>query len=526
MSGEGASVQNPWDRRLGVWYIAEDHPDAVAIADAPGGLRLTYGELAAEAHQLANALVAAGKGPGDIVALAFANGAPLIRWQLACEEIGIRYIMLNPALAPGEVRAIADHAGISGVAVDRQHADRVTDLTGDADLLRVASGGHLDGFTTEESFVADHPTTPPARRTLGGAMVYTSGTTGKPKGIWRPLPEIDPSVMADAMKTFGHAFRFLPFDGPHLVSAGMYHAGCQAFYRGALNVGQALVIMERFRPDQALELIDQHRVTTAYMVPTQFVRFLGLPDAVREKFDVSSLQSVVHSAAPCPREVKEKMMAWWGPVIWETYGGTEGAATIAKPHRWLEKPGTVGRPVRGVAVRILDDDGNEVPPGTVGAVYIDTGDRNFEYLDDSEATDSVYRGKAFTIGDLGYLDEDGYLFISDRAKDMIITGGVNVYPAEVEGLLVGHDAVADVAVIGIPDDEWGESVRALVELADGYSPSDELADELVQYCRDRLAHFKCPRSVEFRVDLPRTEAGKLMKRQLRDEHWEAAGRRV
>ena len=510
------NTTNPWDQRLGVWYIAQDRPDAVAIASAPGELRLTYGELVSSAHQLANGLQAAGLGPGSVMAFSFGNGVALIRWQLACEEIGVRYIMLNPALAPAEIRAIAEHAGIMGYATD--HPNRDSGLEADDSLLRISVGDDASGFRPERDLVAGCPSTPPEKRTLGGLLVYTSGTTGRPKGIWRPLPEIDPWHLADSMKIFGQAFRFVPFDGPHLVSAGMYHAGCQSFYRGALNVGHALVIMERFEAERALELIDEHRVTSAYMVPTQFVRLLDLPAEVRQRFDGSSLRSVVHSAAPCPRAVKERMMEWWGPVIWETYGGTEGAATIAKPHRWLEKPGTVGRAVRGVTVRILDDDGNELGPNTVGNVYIDTGQRSFEYLGDREATESVYRDQAFTIGDLGYLDEDGYLFISDRAKDMIITGGVNVYPAEVEGLLVTHPAVADAAVIGIPDDEWGESVRAVIELSADYEASDDLADELMAFCFDRLAHFKCPRSVEFRKELPRTEAGKLLKRQLRDEH--------
>jgi long-chain acyl-CoA synthetase len=221
------------------------------------------------------------------------------------------------------------------------------------------------------------------------------------------------------------------------------------------------------------------------------------------------------------------MFEWWGPVIWETYGGTEGAATIAKPHHWLAKPGTVGRAVRGITVRILDDDGNPLPPLEVGHIYIESAaGRTFKYLNDDEATTSVYRGASFTLGDMGYLDHDGFLFISDRLKDMIITGGVNVYPAEVEGVLAAHPKVHDAAVIGVPDDEWGESVKAVVQPAPGVTPSLDLAEELIAHCRGRLAHYKCPRSVDFRAELPRTEAGKLYKRKIRDEYWAAAGRQV
>jgi len=282
------------------------------------------------------------------------------------------------------------------------------------------------------------------------------------------------------------------------------------------------VIMGRFDPERALDLIAAHGVATAYMVPTQFVRLLRLPPEVKARYDVSSLEVVVHSAAPCPPDVKRQMMDWWGPVIWETYGGMEGAAAIAKPHRWLEKPGTVGRAIKGMRIKILDDDGGEVAAGETGNVYLEPAVPTFEYRNDPDLTASVHRGRAFTLGDVGYLDGDGYLFLRDRAKDMIISGGVNIYPAEVEGVVTSHPAVRDVAVIGIPDAEWGESVKAVVELADGYAPSRQLEGELIELCRERLAHYKCPRSVEFRDALPRTDTGKLFKRLLRDEYWRDA----
>ncbi|MCU1400279.1 MAG: fadD4 1 [Acidimicrobiales bacterium] len=521
-------MTTPWDQRLGVWYIAEDHPDLPAIVESPTGETLTFAELAGRAHQVANALVSAGIEYGEIVTMAFPNGVDMVVWQLACQEVGLRYVMLNPALSAAEVRTIADHSAAAGIVIHVDYADRATQLdSSEAARVRVSVGGPVAGFVPALDFLDGASSEPPAERRIGGTMIYTSGTTSKPKGIWRALPEGDPSEFADQSKLFAHAFRFLPLEGVHLVSAGMYHGGCQGFYLGALNVGQALAIMGRFDPERALALIDQHQVTTAYMVPTQFVRFLRLPDEVKQQYDVSSLQTVVHSAAPCPKDVKVQMLDWWGPVIWETYGGTEGAATIAKPERWLEKPGTVGRAVRGVRVSIIDDAGNELGPDEIGQIYIETrAAPRFEYLDDAEATNEVYRGNAFTIGDIGYLDEDGYLFISDRKKDMIITGGTNVYPAEVEGALTLHPAVNDVAVIGVPDDEWGESVKAVVQLRPGYEPGDELANELMDYCKSRLAHFKCPRSVDFRAELPRTDAGKLYKRKIRDEYWAASGRVV
>jgi long-chain acyl-CoA synthetase len=520
-------VRHPWDRRLGFWWIAEEHPDQPAVVASPSGVTLTFAELAGRAHQLVHSLRAQGVRAGDVVAYALPNDVDVLYWQLAAQESGLSFISLNPALSGPEIRAIMDHSGAGSIVVDHRYRDRVDDLAGSSGIeLRVSVGGDVDGFMSYAELVRDEPTTMPQHRQLGIPIVYSSGTTGRPKAIIRPtVPQMDPSEFADQMKLFAHAFRFVPLEGVHLVSAGMHHGGCQSFYQGAMHAGQALAIMGKFDAEETLAMIERHRVTTAYMVPTQFVRLLRLPAEVRERYDVSSLQVVVHSAAPCPVEIKRQMLDWWGPVIWETYGGMEGAATIAKPHRWLEKPGTVGRAVSGMRVKILDDDGHELPAGEVGGVYLESELRTFEYQNEPELTASVHRGRAFTLGDVGYLDADGYLFLRDRAKDMIISGGVNIYPAEVEAALTEHPLVGDVAVIGVPDPEWGEQVKAIVELVDGVAPTDDLAAALVAFCRERLASYKCPRSIDFRV-LPRTETGKLYKRLLRDEYWARAGRQL
>jgi long-chain acyl-CoA synthetase len=515
-------VKHPWDQRLGFWWIAEDHPGLPAIVESPSGTTLTFAELAGRAHQIVHALRATGVQSGDILAYALPNDVDIIAWQFAAMESGLRSIALNPALSSSEIRTIVDHSEAKVIVIDHTYAERAAEVTGAETIaLKIAVRGPVYGFIEQEKFVAGSPTDPPDHRVLGSPISYSSGTTGEPKAIWRRVPEIDPSVFADQMKLFSRAFQFLPLEGCHLVSAGMHHGGCQSFYQGALTVGQSVAIMGKFDAERTLQMIERHRVTTAYMVPTQFVRLLRLPEETRNTYDLSSLQVVVHSAAPCPLEVKKKMLDWWGPVIWETYGGMEGAATIAKPHRWLERPGTVGRSVKGMKVMILDDDGSELPAGEVGNVYLESEGPQFEYRGDPALTSSVYRGRAFTLGDMGYLDEGGYLFISDRAKDMIISGGVNIYPAEVEGVLSAHPAIGDVAVIGIPDHEWGEQVKAVVELTNGMAPSDELADELVAYCRERLAGYKCPRSVDFTDELPRTDGGKLYKRRLREEYWSA-----
>jgi long-chain acyl-CoA synthetase len=522
-------MEHAWDRRLGMWWIADDHPRQLAVASDPDGVApLTFGELAGKAHQLVHALRGAGLRAGDIVAYAFPNCVDHVVWQLAAQESGLWIIALNPALVREEVATILDHSGASLLALHAELSEPLGPVADSApSMIRVSVHGPIPGFTPIEALLDGMPTTPPPDRTLGGPIRYSSGTTGAPKAIVRPLPQgADPSVSADEQKVFGRAFRFEPLEGVHLVSAGMHHGGCQSFLFGALHVGQALAITGRFDAEAALATIDRHGVTTAYMVPTQFVRLVRLPDDVKQRYDVSSLRSVVHAAAPCPVEVKQEMMRWWGPVIWETYGGMEGAATIAKPHRWIEKPGTVGRAIRGMTIQILDDDGNELPAGEIGDIYLRPQAPTFEYKDDAELMAEVSRGDAFTLGDIGYLDEDGYLFIRDRAKDMIISGGVNIFPAEIEGALSAHPAVGDVAVIGVPDPEWGESVKAVVELVDGAGASEALAAELIAFCRDRLGRHKIPRSVDFRTDLPRTDGGKLMKRQLRDVYWGPSGRSV
>jgi long-chain acyl-CoA synthetase len=522
-------MEHPWDRRLGFWWIAEEHPDQPAIAACPSGVALTFSQLAARAHQLVHALRAHGLVAGDIFAYALPNDVDMLYWQLAAHEGGYQSIALNPALSGAEIQRIVDHSEAAAIVLHTDFADRVEQLSGTGSIkLRVSVSGDIPGWTSYQTLTDGQPTTEPPDRRLGVPIVYSSGTTGQPKAVIRPaMPVVDPSVAADSMKLFGHAFQFQPLTGVHLVSAGMHHGGCQSFFHGALHVGQALAILGKFDPQQTLAAIDTYKVTTAYMVPTQFVRLLRLPAEVKDRYETSSLEVVVHSAAPCPLEVKKQMMEWWGPVIWETYGGMEGAATIAKPHRWLAKPGTVGRSVAGMKVKILDDAGDVLPAGEIGHVYLESErGATFAYKGDPELTASVSKGKAFTLGDLGYMDGDGYLFIRDRAKDMIISGGVNIYPAEVEGVLSAHPSVGDVAVIGVPDPEWGEQVKAVVELVDGVEPSDELGAELIEFCRDRIGGYKCPRSVDFRSHLPRTDGGKLYKRLLRDEYWAAAERSV
>ena len=511
----GSTHDDVWDQRLGFWWIAEDHPGAPAVLAGPDG-PLSYGELAARAHQLVHLFRHLGAAPGVPVAVMADNGNTIVEASLACHESGLHMIPLNTHLSARELEVILRHSGARVLVIGARFAGLLDDLDLDGLAVAVRTIGEVDGFTSLDVARADHPTSVPDDRSQGGLFVYTSGTTGHPKGIRRPLAQGDVGQLANDAAVFGRAFDFRPFDGPMLVSTGMFHGGSHAYYMGGLNVGHALVIMERFDAEATLAAIETHRVRSAYMVPTQFHRLLQLPQRVRDRYDVSSLHSIVHSAAPCPRAVKEQMMQWWGPVIWETYGGVEGAATIAKPKAWLEHPGTVGRAVRGVRLSILDDDGNELPVGEVGHIYVDNG-VGFTYHDDPDQTSAAFRGRRFSLGDMGYLDDDGYLFVADRAKDMIITGGTNVYPAEIESVLLDHPSVHDVGVIGLPDPDWGETVAAVVEPVAGSADDPELEAVLAAHCKEQLASYKVPRRWFFAQDLPRTEAGKLAKRALRDQ---------
>jgi len=350
---------------------------------------------------------------------------------------------------------------------------------------------------------------------------YTSGTTGRPKAVERPrrTPEALVASIVGLARFWGVASP----DDVHLACGPLYHTAPLAYSNHALLLGQTVVLVDRFDPMECLRLIERERVTWTHMVPINFVRILGLPDDVRRRPDLSSLRRVIHAAAPCPVEVKRRIMEVFPRgTVWEYYGMTEGFATAISPEEWLRKPGSVGRAAFGNGISIVGRDGRELPAGQPGVVYVSpAGGARFAYGGDPSKTAEAWRGDRFTVGDMGYLDEDGYLFLTDRAQDLIITGGANVYPAEVEAVLYTHPAVADVAVIGVPDDEWGESVHAVVEARAPVS-----TQELVAYCRHRLAHYKCPRGVAFVAALPRDDNGKIRKRELRDRYWAGRDRRI
>jgi len=352
-------------------------------------------------------------------------------------------------------------------------------------------------------------------------MHYTSGTTGRPKGVRRELSGLDPDEAAEISTLLPQLFGITP-DPPnvHLITSPHYHTAATVFGGAALQMGHCLVYMDGWDSERFLALVERHRVTSTHMVPTHFKRLLSLPEGTRRSYDISSMRWILHAAAPCPVGIKRAMLEWWGPRVYEYYAATEGGGTIATPEDWLAKPGTVGKPWPITQVMVADDHGGPCPPGVAGTVYMRMElAADFAYKGDPAKTNGARLRGFFTVGDVGYLDEDGFLFLCDRKADMIISGGTNIYPAEIEAEIIMHPQVADVAVFGIPDEEWGESVVAVVQPAAGVTGGPELAASIFASLDGRLARMKWPKSIDFTEQLPRDPSGKLLKRRLRDPYW-------
>lgn len=523
-----STTTNPDTSRLSLWNIAEDHPDRTALIE-PNGFTLTFKELRDAVERLAHGLSKLGVTPGQVVAAALPNCKEFIICEHAALRSGFYFVPVNCHLTAEETaHVLLDSEAVVLVGHERfaEEAIQAADQA-DLDAKHRFAVGEISGFSPIEQLMTAQRDGKPKRMT-GTRMAYTSGTTGMPKGIRRALPPGDPAENLARSSFIGATgFGNQPGPGVCLTCGPLHHAGPSMLSLATLHVGYTQVLMDKWKPEDCLRLIDQYQVTCSQMVPTMFHRLLQLPEEVKSKYDTSSLNSIMHTGAPCPKEIKQRIMDWFGPVVYETYGGTEGAATIATPKRWLQKPGTVGRPINGVKIRILDDEGNDQPFGEIGEIYIlARKGAKTEYFKDPEKTRSIWNGDYFTLGDMGYLDEDGFLFISDRKKDMIISGGVNIFPAESESVLMTHPSVQDVAIIGIPDPDWGESAKAVVQLTDGSEATPELEKTLIEYCREKIAHYKCPRSIDFRQSLPRAENGKLYKRRIRDEYWKGHDQRV
>ena len=509
---------------LGFWKQATANPDRIALV-TPDGTRIKSSELLARSNQLVHGLRKLGLAQGDVVATLLPNCAPMIELYLAATQAGLYLVPINHHLAGPEIAYILADSTAKAFVADARFADIAKAGAKEANMPAAGcfAVGDIAGFQPYAALSEGMPTTAPEDRVAGQVMNYTSGTTGRPKGVRRTLMPFDPDTVGSMFAMFLSMFGIAPEDGGvHQVGSPLYHTAVLVFAACSLHFGHTLSIMDKWTPEDQLKAIQRDKVTTTHMVPTQFHRLLALPEDVRAKYDVSSLRHVVHAAAPCPVDVKRRMITWWGPTIFEYYAASEGGGTLVTPSEWLERPGTVGKAWAGSEIRILDDAGGEIAPGTPGTVYMKLGVQDFEYHGDKTKTDANRRDGFFTVGDVGYLDDAGYLFLCDRKIDMIISGGANIYPSEIESCLLSHPKVGDAAVFGIPDEDWGESVKAVIEPAAGVTPSSALADEIVAFCLERIAKFKVPKSIDFMPELPRDPNGKLYKRKLRDPYW--AGR--
>lgn len=499
-------------------YYPGAHRDSErpAIIDTGSGEVVSYARLDAQAGQIAAYFRSRGLAAGDTVTLCLENSAGYLALVWGAHYAGLRYVPTNPASTADELTYIATDSGSRLVLVSTAVHERVAGellLSADVDVQVVAPT-----TTGLAELVGAHEPEPPAGAVEGVCMFYSSGTTGRPKGIRTPLQGrplgAQPSLLV-ALLTNLFGFKA---SSVYLSPAPLYHAAPLGYVRAVGELGATAVIMPRFDAAATLDAIATHRVTHTQMVPTMFSRLLALPEEVRRAAELGDLQCVVHAAAPCPVSVKQAMIDWLGPIVHEYYSGSEGVGFVyCSPQDWLARPGTVGRSLLG-PIHILDPLGGELPVGSRGKIYFENSP-TFEYTGDVQKTRDAFTAAGWgTFGDVGYLDEDGFLYIADRDGELIISGGVNVYPAEVESVLLTHPAVADAVVIGLPDSDFGERVHAVVELSPGHDATGELAQDLLQYCRTRLSKQKCPKAVEFDKKLPRSETGKMLRRLVRDAY--------
>ena len=499
-----------------VW--ADVQPHTVAVYE-PSGRTLTFRQLNASANRIARLLRAAGLVPGDAVALICTNRAEFVEVLSGAMRAGLRITPVNWHLTAEEMAYIVRDCEAKALFADTSVAAAPAAATLCPDLLlKVSIGGDTPGFRGYEGTLAPFPVADLDDPVRGHTMLYTSGTTGRPKGVFKPdapAPVFDPS--RDRAREL------------HLCTGPAYHAApLMGDVRGALTNGVPVAFIDKWDSEAVLATIERMGVTHSHYEPIMFQRLLALPAHVRERYDLGSLKQISHGAAPCPPEVKKAIIGWMGPVLREYYAGSEGGAGfVIHSHEWLRKPGSVGRRIAPDAARILDENGEECPPGVAGAIYLKLADVGaFEYYRDPAKTSASRRGAYFTMGDIGYLDEDDYLFLTGRSAETIISGGVNIYPQEVDNALIGHPAVEDSCTIGAPNEEWGEEVRAVIQLKPGHAPSDALKQEILDRAREGLARYKVPRALDFVTELPRSAAGKVLRNRVREPYWRGRARQI
>ncbi len=505
----------------GFWRRAQEDPGWTAVVE-PDGTEHSAGDLLGRVNQLTHALRAHGLEPGDGIASLLPNGVAPVELYLTALQAGWYLTPINWHFTAPEAAYIVADCGAKAFFVHERFADLGLATADQAGIPADArfSYGEVPGFTPVEKLRAGQPDTMPDDRTAGATMHYTSGTTGRPKGVRRALSGMDPD---EAMELASFLLQFFGVTAgqpnAHLLTSPNYHTAVTVFGGGALHMGHTLVCMDGWNSETALALVQRYRCTNSHMVPTQFKRMLSLPDEVKAEYDLSSMRWLIHAAAPCPIGIKEQMLEWWGDCVWEYYAATEGGGTIASPEAWRAHRGTVGNAWPISELLVADEDGNPQPTGRPGTIYMKMGVGEFEYYGDEAKTKANRLRGFFTVGDIGYLDEEGFLFLCDRKSDMIISGGANIYPAEIESEIIMNPKVADVAVFGIPDEDWGEQIKAVVQPAPGVEPGDELATEILAGLEGRLAKMKWPKSIDFTAELPRDPSGKLLKRRLRDPYW-------
>ncbi len=503
-------------------YPGAHDPTRAAVVMAGSGATVTYGELESRSIQLARHWQEAGLRRGDHIAILLENHSRYFEIVWAALRSGLYYTPINWHLTASEVAYVVEDSGARSLVTSRQRHEQVATIEIELPLML---DGTIDGWDSYEAALERQPPEPLEDQPCGQGMFYSSGTTGRPKGILFPLP--DRQVTADDPMIRPGGPLGLHNSCVYLLPAPLYHTSPVVTGSMCHRFGGTVVVLERWDPEACLTTIARYGVDVAQFVPTMFVRLLKLPEQARVAADLSSLRHVSHSAAPCPVEVKHRMIEWWGPIIWEFYAGSENVgSTMISSEEWLAHPGSVGRP-RFCTAHVCDDEFNVLPVGEIGNVWFDTPGASMEYHGDPGTT-AQHRSPQgwYTMGDVGRLDDDGYLYLTDRATFMIISGGVNIYPQESENVLIEHPAVLDAAVIGVPNNDLGEEAKAIVQLVEPASATDALADELLSFCRGRLARYKCPRSVDFIAELPRQDTGKLYKRRLRDRYWGSGESRI